>query len=277
MKLQYLGTAAAEAVPAPFCQCQVCEAAREKGGRNIRTRSQALVDGKILIDFPPDTYLHVLREGLRLYEVNTCLITHSHCDHLYPAELECLYGWAAHRKEQKPFHLYGTPSVLRQVRQECPDEEGLEQEGRLVLHEITPFETFTVEGYRVTPLKADHGTEDPVVYVLEKDGKAMLYAHDTGLLPQESMEHLRAMELTLGLVSYDCTNGLLEYDNRNHMGLGGDEILRERLAEMGKVTEATVHVANHFSHNGLAGYDELAPKAEEKGFQVSYDGMLVEF
>ena len=66
MNLQYFGTAAAEAVPAPFCECPVCQAARQKGGRNVRTRSQALVEGRLLLDFPPDTYLHVLNYGLRL-------------------------------------------------------------------------------------------------------------------------------------------------------------------------------------------------------------------
>ena len=55
MKIKYLGTAAAEAVPAPFCECEICERAREKGGRNIRTRSQAVIDDRILIDFCADT------------------------------------------------------------------------------------------------------------------------------------------------------------------------------------------------------------------------------
>ena len=44
MKLTYLGTAAAEGWPAAFCNCDGCRAARRLGGRNIRTRSQALVE-----------------------------------------------------------------------------------------------------------------------------------------------------------------------------------------------------------------------------------------
>ena len=55
MKLQYFGTAAAEGWPALFCGCDACRRAREAGGRNIRTRSQALIDDKLLIDFPADT------------------------------------------------------------------------------------------------------------------------------------------------------------------------------------------------------------------------------
>ncbi len=36
MKLKILGSAAAEGVPALFCVCPVCQAARENGGRDIR-------------------------------------------------------------------------------------------------------------------------------------------------------------------------------------------------------------------------------------------------
>ena len=46
MIMKYLGTAASEAVPAPFCECDTCEYARRHGGRNIQTRAQAIIDHK---------------------------------------------------------------------------------------------------------------------------------------------------------------------------------------------------------------------------------------
>lgn len=279
MKLKYLGTAAAEAVPALFCECEVCERARELGGRNVRTRSQALLDGRLLIDFPADTYLHVLREGLRLHEINSCIVTHCHFDHVYPGDLWCLISYAGRRREKRAFHLYGTGAVLEMVRAQCEDIEQIIREGGLCLHEIKPFEPFEVEGYRVTALKADHGAPESVVYAVEgAHGKAMLYAHDTGLLQEESMEYLRGSGLRFGLVSYDCTNGLLEHGERNHMGINGDVRFRELLEEAGVLAEGCVHVANHFSHNGGgAGYDEMVSAAGGKGFLTSYDGMEVEF
>jgi hypothetical protein len=84
MVLQYLGTAAAEGWPGLFCACEHCEIARTRGGRNIRTRSQAIVfaeksgegdpDQRLLVDFPPDTYHHVLAHGLRLDKVGHLII-----------------------------------------------------------------------------------------------------------------------------------------------------------------------------------------------------------
>lgn len=54
MKIQYLGTAA-EGLPALFCECETCKHAAFLGGRNIRTRSQAIIDDALLIDYPADT------------------------------------------------------------------------------------------------------------------------------------------------------------------------------------------------------------------------------
>ena len=69
MKIKFLGTAAAEGIPALFCDCRVCQNARKVGGKEIKTRSQAIVDDKILIDFPADTYMHSLYGGLDLIGV----------------------------------------------------------------------------------------------------------------------------------------------------------------------------------------------------------------
>ncbi len=275
MKIKYLGTAAAEGVPAPFCECQVCENARQKGGRNIRTRSQALIDDCMLIDLPADTYMHTLRENIKLCSLTACLITHPHCDHLCPNELIFRSPVAAHMKQEKPFCIYGVDSTLEAIRQKGEFTAELEREGCLHMNRIEPFVPFEVGAYWITALKADHWTQQPVFYLIEKDGQAMLYAHDTGFFPEETIEYLKAVDVRLGLVSYDCTNVLLEWDNRHHMGLKGNEIMRDRLMEIGVIDSRTIHVLNHFSHNGGAGYDELAPLAQEKGFTVSCDGLEI--
>ena len=56
MKLTFLGTAAAEGFPAIFCNCEYCKEARKLGGKNIRSRSQTLINDDLLIDLPADSY-----------------------------------------------------------------------------------------------------------------------------------------------------------------------------------------------------------------------------
>lgn len=276
MKLKFLGTAAAEAVPAPFCECDVCEHARKYKGKNIRTRAQAIVDDKILIDFGPDTVMHSINEDIKLCKLSACIITHPHMDHLFPEDLFCRVGGVAHMKEEKPFVMYGMKESVDAINEGTytPD---LTEQGLLIVNEVTPFVPFEVDGYKITPLKADHSTKEPVIYIIEKDGKSVLYAHDTGLFPDETYEYLRTIDTVFDVVSYDCTNVLLEWDNRGHMGLTGNVIVRDKLKEMGRINDKTINIVNHFSHNGLAGYDDFTPIANEKGFEVAYDGMEVEF
>lgn len=64
MKLKYLGTAAYEGVPSLFCDCVVCRKSKRTGGKNLRSRSQALVNDDLLIDFPADTVWHSHAYGL---------------------------------------------------------------------------------------------------------------------------------------------------------------------------------------------------------------------
>ena len=46
MKIKYYGTSAGAGIPEIFCNCRVCNYARENKGKDIRTRSQAVIDEK---------------------------------------------------------------------------------------------------------------------------------------------------------------------------------------------------------------------------------------
>ena len=87
MKLTYYGTAAGAGIPEIFCSCRVCEQARRERGPNIRTRSQAVQDGLLSIDYPVDTFLHTLYGGLDMRPIKHVLITHNHHDHFLPADI----------------------------------------------------------------------------------------------------------------------------------------------------------------------------------------------
>ena len=75
-------------------------------------------------------------------------------------------------------------------------------------------------------------------------------------------------------MSLDCTNGVLEGDYVGHMGISDNLRMREKLYAIGAADEKTIFVANHFSHNGVAPYDEMCRRLP--GFIVSYDGLTVE-
>lgn len=279
MKIKYLGTAAAEAIPAVFCKCETCRKSRALGGKNIRTRSQALIDGKLLIDLPCDTYMHSIIHGIDLSDIKSCIITHAHSDHVYPDELWCR-GLDMANNISEPLTVCSTLASYRKLSNTVL-EYGLDDSDRVRLKKLTPFVTFELEGYTITPLKAYHApTTDPVIYAISKDGKNLLYANDTGFFPNETVKYLKESGICFDLISFDCTGGLIKdenYGNCGHLNLIGDIKMRELLKNNGNLNDGTVCVVNHFSHNGAPIHEEMEKAAAAHGFLTSYDGLELEF
>ena len=273
MKLQYLGTAAAEGVPSLFCRCDKCVKARERGGREIRSRSQAIVNDCLLIDFPSDTFSHCNEYGIDLSKVNNCIITHVHGDHTFPWELHHLRrGNSVLPEDDEGFHLFGSEDILGRF-----DAPYNQTNGRLRLHTVLPFQPFELCGMRITALKAKHGTANPYFYMIEDGEAAILYAHDTEFFSEETWEYLKDSGVKFSLVSLDCTGGAAEHiEKYSHMYLGENKKCRNKLIELGLADENTVFVLNHFSHNGLnVDYKEFCEIVNPLGFEVSYDGMEI--
>ncbi len=273
VKLKYYGTAAAEGFPALFCECQACKTAKLLGGRNIRTRSQSTIDDIILLDLCPDTYMHMLCSGLDLNKISAVLVTHSHFDHLYVDNLKSLSPGMSKRISDKPLEIYSAQAGYEKICDVCGSAKQLD------VHLVKPFESFEVQGYSVTALPASHSTATtPLNYIISKDGKSLLYAHDTGFYADEVYDFLRKSGIYLGLVSMDCTYGALKKDNLgHHLSLDADMVIAEKLKALGVCDEKTIFVANHFSHNCGSNYDELCSAAESSGFIISYDGLEIEF
>ncbi len=276
MKIKYLGTAAAEGIPAMFCQCENCRKSRELGGKNIRTRSQALIDDTILIDFPADTYMHYLTYNFPLDKIKTCLITHSHSDHLYPADLEMRMEVFSHIKDKETLTLYSAKSGYDMVT-ELADRYNMHKDATAVL--IKPLVPFEAEGYTITPIEATHDKKSsPVVFLIEKEGKSVLYSNDTSEYPEEGWEYLAKLNKPINVVSMDCTEGESHTTYDGHLNIWRVIEMRKRMLELGIADDKTVFILNHFSHNGgNVVYDDFIKTARDNNFLVSYDGMEYEF
>lgn len=276
MKIKYLGTAAAEGIPAIFCHCEICKHAREHGGKNIRTRAQALIDDKIMLDLGPDTYLHLLAYKLDITELEHCFITHVHDDHFVPGQV--LYrqkGYGYVKPGTRPLTIYGSEDVGRAMN--VSQESAVTKDGSVLYKEVRPYEMIEVEEYKITALPAYHGTDHPYIYIIEKDGKRLLYAHDTDVFFEEVWRYLEEKHIRFDLVSLDCTEGVKSMDYHCHMNFERDMTVKERMIKSGLVYPYTIFVANHFSHNGQTTYDRACEMAKECQMLVTYDGMEIEF
>ena len=261
MKLTYLGTAAAEGFPALFCNCEYCREARRLGGKNIRTRSQSLINEDLLIDFPGDTYHHFLTNGIEGDKIKYLIITHSHSDHLYPRDLFNRHGCYAHNMSVPTLEVFCSGVTASRIG-EPPNVK---------VTVLEPFNTVEFSGYRVTALPARHmPSGEPFIYIIEKDGKALLYAHDTGYFFEEVFDYIKEHNIRFDMVSLDCTNVDIPIpDTGSHMGFPNICRVLKRLESLGAVSNKTVKYVNHFSHNGNPLHDHLCSRAAEYGCLVS--------
>lgn len=271
MKIKYFGTAAAEGWPGTFCRCEACRKARELGGKNIRTRSQALIDDWLLVDFPPDTYLHMLYGGLDLPSLRHCIITHTHEDHFYPEDLGTRGEGYAVDPLPGDFMLYGNDEMVRRMMAFPP-----ENRDRVACRELTEFVPAAIGDFTVTPLLARHNPKEKCfIYQIERGGKRMLYANDTGVFPQATWERIAGVRFDF--VSLDCTMLALHNTYYGHMSIEQVVEVKKRMLEMGCADADTRFLITHFSHNGLLLHDELVKVMAGHGFEVAYDGLTVVF
>ena len=278
MRLQYLGTAAAEGWPAIFCECAACKKAEALGGKNIRMRSGAFVNDRLLIDVPPDLYAEKLRFHLDLSVVRHIVITHSHSDHFDRETLGMFMEPFAHLTNRGPLHLYGS-AFTEKVWHEYGALALLK--GSRVNEEVTfrvikPFETFTAEGITFTALPAAHGCPESLIYILEQGGAKFLYGNDTGLWSEDVWAFLQQSGTPFTHVSLDGTLGDSPSAYTGHMTFSGNAYVRERMLSTGIAAKDTRFITTHFSHNIALTHGEMETLMNPKGFTVAYDGMIVE-
>ena len=270
MKITYLGTAAAEGFPALFCNCKYCTEARRLGGKNIRTRSQALINGDLLIDLPADTYMHFLQNGIEGDKIRYLLVTHSHSDHLYERELHMRQSPYSHDERAESLTIYCSKGAYDKI-----GASGFPKS--VSLSALNAYESVSFGEYTVTALPARHMQGDCANIYIIKGDKTLLYAHDTGFFYEEVFEFIQNEGIVFDMISLDCTNVDIPIpDSGTHMGFPNIERLIARLFDIGAINSDTKKIVNHFSHNGNPIHSFLEERAAEYGCGVSYDGMSME-
>jgi phosphoribosyl 1,2-cyclic phosphate phosphodiesterase len=281
MELTFLGTAASEGYPVPFCACANCEQARLLGGPNLRKRSAAIVDGALLLDIGTDVFAASLMHGIPLTGVRYCLLTHEHEDHL---DVTHLHSRQLDNNVETPeLAFYATAGALERaaaaMERHIPPggllDPAVGQYLKLCAHAIVPGETFQAGPYRVTAIPAQHDSRlVPLLYAIEREGRALFYATDTGPLPEAAWEGLAGWGGQFNVVVLDHTFGLKERDTGHN---NADQFVEtvERLRESERLAEGCRIFAHHLGHHSNPDHETLSRYAAGRGYDVAYDGLTV--
>ncbi len=272
MKIQVLGTAAAECWPGIFCNDEFCRKIRKVKGKNIRSRAQLIVDDVHVIDFGYDNFYHSVKFDIDFSKIRDIFITHSHDDHYFPHELKyASQGRCAYNTEHTPITLYGNETVINMAL------PYIKNGGVAVctLHSFKPITT--KDGYIFTPILAEHDDEgeEMLNYIFEHDGKRVLYISDSGLYRrEETWDYIS--QYKYDCVISECTLTLADWEPIGHQTYKGVLRLKEKLLGFGSIKEDTpfyiTHIT-HFLHNML--HEEWVEYASKDNIQVCYDGIEI--
>jgi phosphoribosyl 1,2-cyclic phosphate phosphodiesterase len=268
MEILFCGTAAAEGWPALFCTCAACQKARARGGKDLRSRAAYMLDDRVRVDFGPDSNLHQQKYGLAYEKLEHLIVTHSHEDHWFPADL-------AYRREgfavtpETPLHVWGNAKVEARFVQENGEDWSA---CKIVFHCLEAWQPIELGGgLTATPVLAAHDrSEECVNFRLEAGGRAALLGHDTGWYDAPTWEFLSGKPLDLLVL--DCTYGPIDHD-RGHLGCAAVVRARDEFARRGALAPDARCVATHFSHNGGWLHEELERFFAPHGILVAYDGL----
>lgn len=258
MNLTLLGTGSADGWPNPHCGCPSCTVARTLG--TLRGQSAALLDGQLLLDCGPETPAAAQRAGHDLTGLRHVLITHAHPDHCSPAFL-LFRSWV---DDGAPLDVVGPADVIEQARMWVAPDSPV----RFVT--VRAGDRLTLAAYDVRVLAARHGEDGAcVLFDVAGPGGRLLYATDTGPLPDVTVEAVR--DAAFDVVLMEETFGDRTDHGTDHLDLATFPEQLRRLRATGAVTADTDVVAVHLSHHNPAA-PELSRRLAAWGARVVDDG-----
>lgn len=283
MIVTFLGTAAANAFPEAFCRCIHCEQARLLGGASLRKRSAVLINDDLLIDLGPDIMAAAQMHHCPLTNVRYCLQTHTHADHLDPSHLlsrSPAYGVVGAPR----LHFYASAETIQRAaatfERDMADyslvSDAAEEKLNLAIHPIEPLTPFTFGPYQVIAFPANHApTMGAMIYAVQAAGKSIFYGIDTAEFLDQTWQSLLHFNSQFDLVILDHTYGSQELGT-DHLSARQFEQHIQRMRRDGILKPNGRAFATHIAHQGNPAHPELAEYARSHGYEVAYDGLILE-
>lgn len=239
MKFHFIGTGAAD-YP------------KHSDAPEKRRFTSTLIDNSLLIDGTDS----IIDDLDTVKNVPAMIFTHSHADHfdkafkdqVCPMESFCEKSWAD-ECEAKP---------------------------------LTPYVPFETAGFRILPLPANHSTsrksEQPLIYILEKDGERVLYATDGAWLLNGAYHAIKNGE-ALDAAIFDGTVGdQLPNDWRvfEHNTLPMVRNMKRALAGAKLLKEDAPVIVTHLARTLHPDQKTLEENEKKLGNEliIAYDGMV---
>lgn len=236
----------------------------------VRGSCSTLINGKILIDAGPTGYAGLKRFGISPNDLSALLITHDHADH---CSLENILRIQLERdKTLEPLKIYLPPLAMKKYSAEINKSDAL-------LIPLDEGMSFTLDDFTITPLPANHQVpsgDQCFWFLMESAAGNLLYALDGAWFRTKSAKLIGAKPLSW--IIWDAT--MLEAGDWRSFEHNDLQMIKMQIAALKNckcVTEKTVHILDHMARTLWPNPAESTAIAQQNGFIMAYDGLLLEY
>ena len=179
-----------------------------------------LLDGRVLLDCPPQTLPHLFKLGVRSEAIELVLLSHEHSDHIGGVDLfllEALQGRAARAgvARERPLAIAGPPGIYGRLRELIGPSSRLPERGdpRLRWFEQAGGSAFEWAGLRVECVAMDHGPDvEALGFRVRHPEGVVAYSGDTAY-GQALLGLGEGAELLIVECGGDRAQGHMEWDD----------------------------------------------------------------
>jgi phosphoribosyl 1,2-cyclic phosphate phosphodiesterase len=221
--------------------------------------------------------------GCALTKVCYCLQTHPHADHLDLSHLLSRspeYGTVG----TPILNFYASAETLQRASETFERDlagysllsPNTETWLKLKIHQIEPLQPFTCGNYRVIAFPANHAPKmGAMLYFVESNGCTIFYGTDTATLFEETWQAFHRFRLKFDVVILDHTYGPSQLGSDH---LSAHQVIEHvaRMKHEGILKPNARAFATHIAHEGNPAHPELVEFATQNGYEVAYDGLVLE-
>lgn len=193
MKIIFLGTGPALAIPRLGHRDLLCQEARKKGSKSKRTRSSLLLNylnSEILFDLSPD----ILEQKKRINFKNLkgIFLTHAHFDacggfrffHLLPLK--------------EPIFLFAELKTWQKVLTQIKNQTALNIfKGKIIFQPLRPFQKIKFAHFSIVPFRVEHTQQKDFPTLGFLVNQKLAYASDVSSLPLKTKKLISGIEVLI--------------------------------------------------------------------------------
>lgn len=236
-----------------------------RGTKEYRRFSSVMADDALLID--PGRHIFGFAEDFGYHHLfdntDVILLTHSHGDHL---DIENLQSLCAEKKSILYCEEHAA-SAVRNVK-------------NLEICCVSCFQPMKINGYTVTAVPANHGTdienEQALHYIIEKEGKRFFYGCDGAWIRRDSWYYMRDFQYDLMVFDGTLGDDYGDYRIFEHNNLKMVELMTETVRNTKVLKEDGKILISHLAYGLHGTQTEVEKRLESLNIGAAYDGMTVQ-